>query len=185
MAVSLLKGHQASTKKSHQFCDTFGMKRLLDELRSDLYRDFGHHLVKAFEVAKKRRGVGRKRYLPAFLATQTLFKHILDFWDGAKLTSKLVGRMKFKGEVLFKDGLPLHARPSFVIASTLAIVSECSFKGRTSTGGNGLLDCDEILGLIENGAKRFFLTGLIHICIQVKSFGENFSGVSVCGPAPV
>ena len=154
-----------------QFVDTFSMKRLLDEIRSDFYRNFVHKLVKIFEVVKKEHGVGKKRYLPAYLVSKVLFQMITEFWDVARFTDKCVGRFVYNGEVLFQDGLPLHARAIFVISTTITLMSEVSFVGNPN---KCLMDVEHITDLIDKYQKKYFLVGLIMIVLKINSFGENF-----------
>jgi hypothetical protein len=150
------------------FVDTFRIKRLLDDVRTEHYRNFNHRMVKSLEIVKKESGQGRKRHVPAFLVTKTLFHYISEWWDQSKMTEKAVGRLMFKGKVLFKNGLPKHAQTLFVISSTLACMSEFTLKGQ-----HHLIDCDEILEYIEKFTKRMFLIGFLMIAIELNSFGEN------------
>jgi len=150
------------------FVDTTRIKRLLDEVRTECYRDFNHRMVKALEIVKKESGVGRKRHVPAYLVTKTLFHYVSEWWDKSKMTEKAVGRLMFRGRVLFRNGLPDHAQKLFVVSATMACMSEFSLKG-----AHHLIDCDEVLEYIEKYSKRMFLVGFLLIAVQLGSFGQN------------
>lgn len=150
------------------FVDTYRIKRLLDEVRTECYRDFNHRTVKALEIVKKESGVGRKRHVPAYLVTKTLFHYVSEWWDKSKMTEKAVGRLMFKGRVLFRNGLPDHAQKLFTVSASMACMSEFNLKG-----AHHLIDCDEVLEYIEKYSKRMFLIGFLLIAVQLGSFGEN------------
>ena len=70
------------------------MKRLLDELRSELYGTLPPPCEGIRGIKEKRSR--QKTLFASFLSSTDIIQACVDFWDGAKLTNKLVGRMKFK-----------------------------------------------------------------------------------------
>ena len=82
--------------------------------------------------------------MPAYIVTKTLFHYCGEFWDTAKLTEKCVGRLARRGKLLFRSGLPTHARAKFIVAASVACMSEFTLRGK-----HHLIDCDEVRVLYD------------------------------------
>lgn len=98
------------------------MKRILDQVRSEAFKEFSQKLIKGLDKYRKHFGTGRRRLLQPFLIAKVLFSCCDLFWDRAKLSERCVGTIISRGLILFMHGLPPHARALFCIGSTMAII---------------------------------------------------------------
>jgi hypothetical protein len=157
-----------STTKNKNVTDSARARKVLDEIRIEVYKEFNTKVLRALEKVKLEHGQGRNRCIPPFLATRVLF-HAMDwFWDAAKLSERCIGRVASRGLIMFLDGMPPSARSFFIVASALMVLSQITLKP------DSLLDCEDVLNILDGkGAKRVFLIGLLFITQKLDSFGDR------------
>lgn len=152
----------------HTPTDTMRLKRILDDIRPEIYREFTHKLTRGLEKVRRDLGEGRRRIVPPYAVAKCLISACDFFYERARLSERCVGRVSSKGHLLFADGLPVHARSLFNIASTLYVISELTLKEDQM-----YLDCDDVFELMHN-VKQVFMIGLLTVTLQLGEFGEYF-----------
>lgn len=145
--------------------DTVRMKKLLDEIRPEVYRDFKHKMSRGLERIRRDLGEGKRRLVPPFAVCKTLLLNTDKFWDSARLSERCVGKLSSRGILLFKDGLPNNARALFCTASALSVMSSLTMV-------DNLIDCDDVFEILEHNQKQTFLIGLLSIALRIGSYGS-------------
>jgi hypothetical protein len=148
--------------------DTMRLKRILDDIRPEIYREFTHKITRGLERVRRDLGEGKKRLVPPYAVAKALLAACDVFWDKAKLSERCVGRISSRGVLLFAKGLPPHARALFGVSSTMFVVSEVSLKEEVMG-----VDCDDVFQVLEE-VKKVFMIGLLSISQQVGEFGAYF-----------
>lgn len=148
--------------------DTMRLKRILDDIRPEIYREFTHKVTRSLEKVRRDLGEGKRRLVPPYSVAKALISSCDTFWDSAKLSERCVGRISSRGVLLFADGLPVHARALFGVSSTMFVVSELSLKEDVMG-----IDCDDVFQIMEE-VKKVFMIGLLSITQQVGEFGSYF-----------
>lgn len=154
---------------SHMASDTMRLKIILEEIKPDIYRDFSHKLTRGIERLRRDLGEGKRQYVPSYAMAKVIALNCERFYEKAQLNEKCIGRISFQGVLLFQEGLPMFAKSTFVLATTLSMLSFIS--ANRLHGADYKIDGEEILNMMEN-MKVFFMVGLLTITSQYGDFGE-------------
>jgi hypothetical protein len=157
-------------KLKSDLTDTQRIKKVLDEIRFEIYKEFNARVLKGLETLRREKGDGRKRYLPAWMVCQVLFNCIDWFYDRGRLAERCVGTLSCRGKMMYVDGLPIFARSYFVTGTYLSLISDVCLRGKKH-----LIDIDDIMQTMESkGIKRSFLVGLLLVTQELGSLGQKF-----------
>lgn len=178
--------HEEHEQEHLSMSDCTRLKSILDEIRTEPYKEFTHKVSKSLDTLRRDQGEGRGRSLiPPAAAMKILFSACDAFWDSAKLSERCIGRMASKGKLLFSRGLPPNARALFCIGSACQIM--CTIAMNPS---NHCIEVEAVLGSLDSGVKRVFLAGLLNITLHFGGYGETMLkseclwACSVCGINP-
>ena len=150
--------------------DTMRIKRLLDDIRPEVYREFTHSLTRNLEKVRRDLGEGKRRIVPPYAACKALISACDSFWERAKLADRCVGRISSRGQLLFRDGgLPTHCRALFNVSATMFVLQDIPLRESVL-----YMDCEDIFEMMSTNLKHWFLIGLLAISMQWGDFGAYF-----------
>ncbi len=150
-----------------QMSDTMRLKIILEDIKPDIYRDFMHKITRSLERVKRDLGEGKRQYVPAFAVAKVIAMNCERFYDKAQLNERCVGRISFRGVMIFQEGLPMFAKSTFTLAATCAMLHFIPSKSVK----NYKVDVEELFSMLDN-IKVFFIIGLLTITSQYGEFGE-------------
>jgi hypothetical protein len=110
--------------QQQQMSDCARLKVILDEIRTENYRDFVIKSSRSLDLLRREHGEGRRMLLlPGYMIMKVLLSGCDGFWDKANLSERCVGRMASKGVIIFPRGIPQSARALFCIAAACQLMS--------------------------------------------------------------